>query len=131
MVQMNGFILGVLSLCLLAVAIVLWIRLINGVALEGRRGFLYAICVVGIGLGAAALTRNPGWIGGAMATIAIAGGLVWITLGLLAGQSKGEPNLILGEPLPAFSALDHENTLFEIESLRGHPVLIKLFRGHW
>jgi hypothetical protein len=131
MVQMNGFILGLLSLCLLAVAIVLWVRLINGVALERRRGFLYALCIAGIASGAAAFTRDPGWIGGAMATIAIAGGLVWITLGLLAGQSKGESNLVLGAPIPAFNAPDHENARFEIESLRGHPVLIKLFRGHW
>ena len=128
---MNGFILGVLSLSLLAVAIVLWVRLINGVALEGRRGFLYALCIAGIGSGAVAFTRDPGWIGGAMAAIAITGGLIWIMLGLLAGQSKGTPNLVVGEPLPTFSAPDHENALFEIESLRGHPVLIKLFRGHW
>jgi len=128
---MNGLILGVLSLCLLAVTIVLWIRLINGVALEGRRGFLYALCIAGIASGAVAFTRDPGWVGGAMAAVAITGGLIWIMLGLLAGQSKGTPNLIIGEPLPTFSAPDHENALFEIESLRGHPVLIKLFRGHW
>ena len=128
---MNGLILGVLSLCLLAVAIVLWIRLINGVALEGRRGFLYVLCIAGIASGAAAFTSDPGWVGGTMATIAITGGLAWITLGLLAGQSKGESNLVLGAPIPAFNAPDPENARFEIESLRGHPVLIKLFRGHW
>ena len=103
----------------------------TSVALEGRRAFLYVLCVAGIGVGAAAFTREPGLIGGTMAAMAIVGGIIWVTLGLFAGQSKQEPNLALGEPLPTFSAPDHENQLFEIESLRGHPVLIKLFRGHW
>jgi hypothetical protein len=120
-----------MSLSLFAVAVLLWIRLMTNVALEGRRAFLFALCVAGIGLGAVALARDPGWVGGTMASIAIIGGIIWVTLGLLAGQSKQKPNLVLGEPLPVFSAPDHDNQSFEIESLRGHPVLIKLFRGHW
>ena len=128
---MSGISLGILSLSLFAVAIVLWVRFMTTVALEGRRAFLYVLCVAGIGVGAAAFMREPGWVGGTMAAIAIAGGIVWVILGLLAGQSKQKPNLVLGEPLPIFSAPDHENQRFEIESLRGHPVLIKIFRGHW
>jgi len=128
---LSGISLGILSLSLFAVAIVFWVRFMTNVALEGRRAFLYVLCVAGIGVGAGAFTREPGWVGGTMATLAIVGGIIWVTLGLLAGQSKQKPNLVLGEPLPAFSAPDHENQLFEIESLRGHPVLIKLFRGHW
>ena len=59
------------------------------------------------------------------------GGVLWIGLGLLAGQSKQRSNLALDQPLPAIVARDHTGATFEIESLRGHPVLIKLFRGHW
>ena len=128
---MSGISLGILSLSLFAVAIALWVRFMTTVALEGRRAFLYVLYVAGIAVGAATLMRDPGWVGGTMATIAIAGGIVWVILGLLAGQSKQRPNLVLGEPIPVFSAPDHENQTFEIESLRGHPVLIKLFRGHW
>jgi hypothetical protein len=128
---LSGISLGILSLSLFAVAILLWIRFMTNVALEGRRAFLYALCVAGIGLGAAAFTRQPGWLGGTMATIAMIGGLIWVTLGLFAGQSKQKPDLVLGKPLPIFSAPDHEDQRFEIESLRGHPVLIKFFRGHW
>ena len=128
---MSGISLGILSLSLFAVAIVLWVRFMTTVALEGRRAFLYVLYVAGIAVGTATLMRDPGWVAGTMATIAIAGGIVWVILGLLAGQSKQRPNLALGEPIPFFSAPDHENQTFEIESLRGHPVLIKLFRGHW
>jgi hypothetical protein len=103
----------------------------NRVALEGKRAILYGMFVAGIGFGAAALMRDPGWVGGPMATIGISGGVVWTVLGLLSGQSKQKPNLVIGEPLPVFSAPDHEDQLFEIQSLRGHPVLIKFFRGHW
>ena len=128
---MSGISLGILSLSLFAVAIALWVRFMTTVALEGRRAFLYVLYVAGIAVGAATLMRDPGWVGGTMATIAIAGGIIWVILGLLAGQSKQRPNLVLGEQIPVFSAPDHENQTFEIESLRGHPVLIKFFRGHW
>ena len=128
---MSGLSLGVLAIGLFGVALFFWIRLMNGVALDGRRGVLFGLCIGGIALGAAALTREPGWVGGSMAVIAILGGSVWLGLGLLAGQSKQEPMVVVGEPLPAFSAPDHTGTPFDIESLRGHPVLIKLFRGHW
>lgn len=128
---MGGLILGLLSLALVATAIVLWMRRLNEVALEGRRGFLFSMCMLGVGVGVAALVREPGWIGGAMALVGIVAGAVWLVLGVFAGQSKQIPNVIVGAPLPTFSAPDHEAKRFEIEGLRGHPVLIKLFRGHW
>ena len=37
----------------------------------------------------------------------------------------------LGDPLPAFTALDDEEEKFDIRSLAGTPLLLKFFRGHW
>jgi hypothetical protein len=128
---MNGFSLGLLAFGVFACSVFFWFRLLNDVALEGRRRILYLGVAIAIGTGIAALGMDPGWIGGTAAMIAVIGGVAWSGLGLLAGQSTQEPNLILGEPLPAFSAPDHNGERFEIESLRGHPVLIKIFRGHW
>ncbi len=128
---MNGFSLGLLSIGLLVVAVVIWFRRMNNVALEGRRSMLFGMCVVAIGLGVASLSNEPGILGGAMAILGVAGGVIWLGLGAFAGQSKQTSNVVVGSPLPAFSAPDHEGAIFDIESLRGHPVLIKLFRGHW
>ncbi len=128
---MSGLSLGVSAFVLFGVALFFWIRLLNDVALEGRRGILFGLCVAGIGIGVAAWNSEPGWLGGTFASLAILGGVIWIALGLLAGQSKQSPLVVVGEPLPAFSAPDPTGASFDIESLRGHPVLIKLFRGHW
>ncbi len=128
---MSGFSFGLISFGLVAAAIGLWFRFMNGVVLEGRRSILFAMCAVGVVAGGFALVREPGWIGGALAIVGTAGGLLWIGLGLLAGQSEQRPNLAVGQPLPAITAPDHTGAPFEVESLRGHPVLIKLFRGHW
>lgn len=128
---MSGFGFALLSLALVATAIGLWFRFMNDVVLEGRRSALFTICLAGVVAGAAALVREPGWIGGVLAIAGMLIGLFWIGLGLLAGQSKQRPNLAVGQPLPAIVAPDHTGTPFAVESLRGHPVLIKLFRGHW
>jgi hypothetical protein len=128
---MSGLSLGLLSLGLVATAIGAWFRFMNDVAIEGRRSVLLSLCAVGVVIGGVALAREPGWIGGLLAVSGIVGGLAWIALGLLAAQSKQRPNLMIGEVLPSISAPDHTGSPFAVESLRGHPVLIKLFRGHW
>jgi len=122
---MSGLSLGLLSLGLVATAIGAWFRFMSDVAIEGRRSVLFSMCAV------VALAREPGWIGGLLAVGGVAGGIAWIALGLLARQSKQRPNLMIGEALPAIVAPDHTGSPFAVESLRGHPVLIKLFRGHW
>ena len=122
---------GLLSFLFVAIALVLWFRWMNEVTLAGRRSLLFALCGVGAGLGGVALVHEPGWVGGTLALVGMTGGLLWIVLGLLGGQSTQLPNLALGQSLPAIAAPDHTGALFEIESLRGQPVLIKLFRGHW
>ena len=126
-----GVVLGLLSLAIVAISIGVWLRRSNAVALEGRRAGPFASCGLGVALGMIALFGEPGWIGGIPAVLGIALGSTWIGLGVLASQSRQNPNLALGEPLPAIVAPDHSGTPFDVDSLRGHPVLIKLFRGHW
>jgi hypothetical protein len=128
---MSGIQLAVLASSLVSVALLLWFRFMNDVALAGRRAILFATIALGIGLGAVALAREPGWIGGTLAILCIALGLLWLLLGALGRQSRQVPHLAVGQLLPAISAPDHSGAIFDLESLRGHPILIKLFRGHW
>ena len=37
----------------------------------------------------------------------------------------------VGDPLPAFAAVDSTGAPFHSDSLRGQRVLLKFFRGHW
>ena len=120
-----------IAFALFAGSIGLWMARMSRVALEGRRALPFAMCAGAVVVGSVALFDEPGWTGGALAVVGIAGGLVWIGLGLLAGQSRQTPRIAVGEPLPAIVALDHTGMPFDVEHLRGHPVLIKLFRGHW
>ena len=128
---MSGLQFGLLSFVFVAIALVLWFRWMNEVTLAGRRSLLFALCGVGAGLGGVALVHEPGWVGGALAIGGMTAGILWIGLGLLGKQSKQLPNLTIGQTFPAIAAPDHTGALFEVASLRGQPVLIKLFRGHW
>lgn len=128
---MSGGILGAIAFSLAAGALALWIQRMQRVALANGRALPFALCAAAVALGAVALGREPGWLGGALAIAGLAIGLVWIGLGLLARQSRQIPNVAVGRALPAIVALDEHGDLFDVASLRGHPVLIKLFRGHW
>lgn len=128
---MGGEILGAIAFSLAAGALALWIQRMQRVALANGRALPFALCAAAIALGAVALGREPGWLGGALAIAGLAIGLVWIGLGLLARQSRQTPSVAVGQMLPAIVALDEHGLSFDVASLRGHPVLIKLFRGHW
>jgi hypothetical protein len=129
--DVSGLALASAAVALVATALARWFHLLNTVGLAGRRAPLFAAIGAGIALGIAALTREPGWIGGGLAAVAIAVGLVWIALGLVAPQSRQQPTIRVGGPLPDFEAPDHEGRIFRLSSLRGQPILLKFFRGHW
>ena len=123
--------LGFLAAILAIGALVLWFRWLQQVSLGGRRWLLYGALGAAILLGGLAIARGPGWLGGIAAGFAVLAGAAWSLLGLLARQSTQVPSVAVGEPLPAFSAPDHNGELFQSASLAGRPALIKLFRGHW
>lgn len=126
-----GLALGLTASLLFALALGLWIQRMHRVALAGRRTLPFALCGAAVVAGLAAFGLGTGWLGGVFAAVGGAGGLVWIGLGLLARQSRQRPAVAVGEPLPSIVAPDRTGTAFDVATLRGHPVLIKLFRGHW
>jgi len=106
-------------------------RRMQRVALENGRGLPFTFFAAAFAIGAIALTREPGWLGGALSIAALALGTIWVGLALLARQSSPIPNVVVGRALPEIVAPDEHGVPFDVASLRGHPVLIKLFRGHW
>jgi len=128
---MTSLLLAVLALALVAGALALWFRWLRQVALEGRRAVAYGLIALGALCAVGALATDPGLLAGLVAGIALLVAAAWAVLGALATQSRQEPAVGVGDPLPDFTAPDHRGEPFRMADLRGQPVLLKLFRGHW
>jgi hypothetical protein len=128
---MSGAILGFLALALVVQAGLVWMRLIREVRVGERRPLVLLVVAAGVGLGALAFAREPGVAGGIAAGLAVAAGALFLLLQLLARQSRPQPAVSVGAPIPDFEAPDAEGKPFALASLRGRPVLLKFFRGHW
>jgi hypothetical protein len=128
---MNGLILGLLALALLVQAGLVWMRSIRELRTGERRPLVLVVVVAGVGLGALAFARGPGWIGGIAAGLAVGLGGLFLLLQVLAQQSRHTPAVGLGREVLDFIAPDAEGQPFALSSLRGRPYLLKFFRGHW
>lgn len=128
---MNGAILGLLALALLAQAGYVWVRSIREVRTGERRVFVVLVVVLGVGLGVVGLANEPGVFGGIPAGLAIALGVLFLLLQLLGRQSRRVPAVAVGGPMLDFTAPDAEGVPFRLASLHGRPYLLKFFRGHW
>lgn len=128
---MTGLLFAALAAALTAATVVLWLRLIQRVELGERRWLVNALLAGGIVLGLAAFVQGVGLAGGLLAGSSVLLGSVYFGLLSLAGQSRQAPAFSVGSPLPGFTAPDENGKLFSLSSLRGRPVLLKFFRGHW
>ena len=128
---MTGLLLALGAASAMTGALALWFRWIQQLALEGRRRIAYAILACALALAVASFAVGVGLAGGLLAGATLVVGALWIALGALAGQSRQAPAVTVGAPAPDFTAPDHEGQPFRLSSLRGRPVLLKFFRGHW
>ena len=129
---MSANLIGISSIAILVPAVALWIRRIRTVSIpDDRKGFVAAF-LVAASLGVAALVAGPPvWPIHAALWVTTAVGLFLPFSVLISAQKTGEGTIGVGQTLPAFRASDDDGALFDSETLRGHPVLIKFFRGHW
>jgi len=90
-----------------------------------------AASVAAAALGVAALVAGPGIVGGVIAALDVVGGLAFPALYAFSGQSRTPPAVTVGGPIIDFTTTDDEDRPFDLAALRGAPVLLKFFRGHW
>lgn len=128
---MSGLFFAGCAAALTAGAGVYWFSLVKRVALGEHRWLVNVVMAGGAVLGLLALGQGTGVAGGVLAGASVAVGALYFGLLALAGQSTQRPAVAIGERMPEFTAPDHEGKPFSFASLAGHPVLIKLFRGHW
>jgi cytochrome oxidase Cu insertion factor (SCO1/SenC/PrrC family) len=84
-----------------------------------------------VALGALAFAAGPGWLGGALAALTVAGGSVFLATLAISRQVGGSGAFRVGERVPDFTAPDESGAPFNLSSLAGRPLLLKFFRGHW
>ena len=128
---MSGATLGLLALGLLVAATALWFRQVRAVRIPRNRAGFLAAWGGAVLLGAIALTRDPGWVGGAAALLATLAGLLLVGLVAVSRQKVEGRTVAVGAPLPEFSGIDEHGEAFRSTDLAGHPILLKFFRGHW
>ena len=128
---MSGLLLAALAAAATGALFVLWQKAMRGVQMDQRLRALNALAIGAAALGIAALTRDPGIAGGTLAGASVLMSVFFVGLGVLAPQSKQTPAVAVGKPILEFTAPDESGKPFELARLRGRPVLLKFFRGHW
>jgi hypothetical protein len=127
----TGTKLGIGALVLALASLALWNHQTNQVDIPENRAAFVAAFLTAAALGVAAFVKRPGWIGGIAAVPAIFIGLLLPFTMAISRQEVATGGIQVGDTLPHFTAPDDRGELFDSASLRGQPVLIKFFRGHW
>ncbi|MBW2243643.1 MAG: hypothetical protein JRH01_16795 [Deltaproteobacteria bacterium] len=123
--------LALLGAALLGGALFFWFRMMNDVALEGRRWIPLSMVGASVLLAIATFSGDAGLLANILAGTTAALGAGFLFLAVLSPQSKQRPAIELGNPLPDFAAPDENGQPFAISSVAGKPILLKFFRGHW
>lgn len=128
---MSGALLGGASFAVVALAGASWLRGMQRVRLPKDARLHLAACAAGVVLGVVALASAPGLVAGTLATLALLGGGAFLALYAASGQRTGTIRVAVGGPALDVAAQDDGGAPFALAALRGRPVLLKFFRGHW
>jgi hypothetical protein len=82
-------------------------------------------------LASAAAWLQPGVLGYVAGGLAVLLAGLFLLLTLTSGLPHQPPKVAVGEPAPDFNATDAAGNEFQLSQLRGAPVLLKFYRGHW
>jgi hypothetical protein len=126
-----GTTLGLLAFVVAAVTVALWFRQINQVDIPQNRTAFVVFFLTAAALGVGAFVARTRWFGAVPAVLAIIIGSFLPFTVAISRQEVAADGIQVGDTIPHFEAVDDEGQLFDSESLQGHPVLIKFFRGHW
>lgn len=128
---MTGSMLGFLGAALVGGAGVDWMRRTYQVRLPRNAAGHLVACGLGAACGIAGLVGGAGIGGGVAGAFAALGGFVFLALFAGSGQRRVPPAVSVGGPVLDLIATDDEGRPFDLARLRGRPVVLKFFRGHW
>jgi hypothetical protein len=127
----SGFWLGIASLAVGAAGWGLWMRRINAVDVPLRPWNYWLAMGLGALLSITAFASEPGVLGGLAAGVGLLLCAIYLVLTNISTTPRQPARFTVGLPAPDFSAPDSTGAEFTLSSLRGAPVLLKFFRGHW
>jgi hypothetical protein len=123
--------LALLALGLAAATLAHYARLVRAVRVPlAPRAHQGAMAVAGVAAGVA-LVSGPGWLGGAAAGAVVLMASAFLVLTTASRLPPQRPAVAVGERAPDFTAPDADGRPFALAGLRGRPLLLKFFRGHW
>lgn len=126
-----GTVLALAGFAIVAGADLRWFQLLQAVRIPKDRTVFLALNATGALLGIGALLLGTGALAGILAVLAAVGGLAFLGLWAASGQAAATPAVAVGGPILDFVASDDEGNRFDLGALRGKPLLLKFFRGHW
>ncbi len=126
-----GTSLGFVALAIAVVTVMLWFRQIHEVDIPENRTAFVVVFLAAAALGVGAFVARTRWFGGIAAVVAILVGSFFLFSVAIGRQEVAANGIQVGDTIPHFTAVDEHGQLFDSDSLRGHPVLIKFFRAHW
>ena len=123
--------LGLAALVIALGCTMTWFRAAEAVAIPENRIVFIGVWLLAVALAIAAFVMKASWVGRIAALPAIVLGLFLPFTVSISEQILPEDAIRVGDVMPAFSAPDDRDDVFDSARLRGNPVLIKFFRGHW
>lgn len=129
---MKGYVLAFVAASMAGGLLILWFLAMKRVNMGNRLPILNLLGAAAVIIAVAALANEPGIFGGLLAGLSIVVGAGFLIIGIfLSALSKQTPAVAIGAPLIFFSAPDENGEPFDVATLRGRPILLKFFRGHW
>ena len=126
-----SFVLSAAGLSVVIVTWAVWLRKALNQAVPNNLAGLVAGMLLGLGLASFAFAFQTSLLSSVIAAIALVLGAFWCASAVFCGQRTGVPKIIVGQPLPAFSARNEDGSTFHSSEMDGSPYLLKFFRGHW
>jgi hypothetical protein len=126
-----SFVLSAAGLSVVIVTWAVWLKKALNQAVPNNLAGLVAGMLLGLGLASFAFAFQTSLLSSVIAAIALVLGAFWCASAVFGGQRTGVPKIIVGQPLPAFSARNEDGSTFHSSEMDGSLYLLKFFRGHW
>ena len=126
-----SFVLSAAGLSVVIVTWAVWLKKALNQAVPNNLAGLVAGMLLGLGLASSAFAFQTSLLSSVIAAIAFLLGGFWCASAVFGGQRTDVPKIIVGQPLPAFSARNEDGSTFHSSEMDGSPYLLKFFRGHW
>ena len=129
---MSGFDLSIVSFGIVLSSTLVWVLMVYKFTIPNNRFVFIVAWLVGWGTGVAALILGTGslWANNGLSFALIVSSFCLLTV-IIGGQKGGTGQFVVGSPVPALSAPDENEEIFDMASMSGKPILLKFFRGHW